>query len=115
MLRLDGLTYEEIAKEMNCTVSTAYWYICSAMGTQPKAHNRRNAVKRGLYQNIEWYLVDHNLTDKEFAKLCGISQPAMSALLTGKHAPSKAVREKVAKAMNMSVEKAFEVDMAGYM
>ena len=114
MYRLDGLSYEEIGKKMGVSNAMAYYYVCDAMGARPKAHTSKNMPQRGVYPNLEYYLADNDLTTAKFAELCGISASTMHNILAGKHAPSKPIQEKVAKAIGMSVREAFEIDFAGY-
>ncbi|WP_242057505.1 helix-turn-helix domain-containing protein [Halobacillus yeomjeoni] len=61
-------------------------------------------------------LIGEKWSIREFSRECGISQPYLSQILSGKRNPSTVVAHKVSKALGMKLEDIFfiEVDNKRY-
>ncbi len=61
-------------------------------------------TKKNIYLVILKLLREKGLTQTEFAKKAGISQPALSAIMSGKYEPKISTIEKIAKGFDISFE-----------
>ena len=63
------------------------------------------------YPVIEKYMIDHNLSLREFARRCGVPSSAMCRLLNGKTEPVKSTIDKILMETGLSYEICFREDI----
>lgn len=59
------------------------------------------------YPVIEKYMLDHNLSLREFARRCGIPSSTMCRLLNGETEPVKSTIDKILTVTGLSYEECF--------
>lgn len=60
------------------------------------------------YPVIEKYMLDHNLSLREFARRCGIPSSTMCRLLNGETEPVKSTIDKILTVTGLSYEECFK-------
>ena len=60
------------------------------------------------YPVIESYIIEHNLSLREFARLCGVPSSTMCRLLKGDTEPSKSTIDKILAVTGLSYEECFK-------
>lgn len=100
-----GTAVKCIMEEYACCKNTVYNTINRALVTNQAYKRRKHAI---IYPNIERYMIEHNLSMHDLAKMCGGTHVGIWKNLTGETTPRLNTCRRICDAIGMSLEVAFQ-------
>ena len=104
-MRLEGNTIQEIANRFGVSKQ----YISKELRTERKKSNEK-IVNACIYPNIRKFLVQEQLTCRDFSGEFGLSYATLYNTLTGKAEPRKKTIDRILECTGLSYEEAFSKD-----
>ena len=71
-------------------------------------HYATRLNRRKLAENIDWYLLERNMSKSEFGRQVGISRSHVANLTSGRTEPSLGIALKIIKVLGISLETLLE-------
>lgn len=103
MLYASGLTYAEVGKRMGCSTQCAQGHVKNFALHILTPYRRTKCV----YPEIERYIIDEAISQREFAQRVGIDPVTISNILRGKNRVRIDIAMKIAKVVGLPVEQTF--------
>lgn len=100
-----GTAVKCIMEEYACCRNTVYNTVNRALVTNQAYKRRKHAI---IYPNIERYMIEHNLSMHDLAKMCGGTHVGIWKNLTGETTPRLNMCRRICDATGMSFEVAFK-------
>ena len=100
-----GVTVKAITEEYGCCRHTVYNTVNRTLVT-PKLYQRRRYTI--IYPNIERWLLEHNLSIRDLAKMCGGTHVGIWKNLIGETTPRLGMCTKICNATGLPFEVAFQ-------
>lgn len=100
-LRIDGATYAEIAKEIGLATPEKVWKELRS------ALRMRGTNITGVHQGLVQWMNDNECSRSKLAKMTGLSDGTIRALLAGDRYPHGYTVEKILEATGLTYEEAF--------
>lgn len=102
-MRVDGYSYQDIGEKYGVTRQRAQQIVSRAIKEKSVS-----ARKLCVYPNIDGWMFENNINQKDIAERAGCTQNNISSVLLGKHKPSYSVISAILEMSGMTFQEAFQ-------